>query len=61
MLTFENNITPDTPLESLPVVFDEAYRAGAEVIRRQEPNCCEAETRDILLISYVLQLTYKRN
>ena len=32
MLTFGNGITPDTPLESLEAVYDEAYRYGTEMI-----------------------------
>ena len=33
MLTFGNSITPDTPIESLRAIFDEAYRAGAEAVQ----------------------------
>jgi len=34
MLTFGNGITPDTPLESLRAVYDEAYTYGAEVVKK---------------------------
>jgi len=36
MLTFGNGITPDTPLESLSAVYDEAFGYGAEKVKRME-------------------------
>ena len=37
MLTFGNNITPDTPIESLRAVYDEAFRAGTDAVAGQTP------------------------
>ena len=32
MLTFGNNITPDTPIESLRAVYDEAFSEGTKIV-----------------------------
>lgn len=34
MLTFGNQITPDTPIESLEAVYDEAFRFGGEQVKK---------------------------
>ena len=34
MLTFGNAVTPDTPLESLEAVFDEAFVYGTTTVER---------------------------
>ena len=38
MLTLGNGATPDTPLESLDALLDEALRYGAEVVGRMRPE-----------------------
>jgi len=34
MMTFGNNLTPDTPIPSLYAVYEETYRLGTEVVQR---------------------------